>query len=214
MTSSTGLPNPEAPGGSQESPGPECFLGVEKSLTGKRWIGREADDRQSLALAQRLNLPEIVGRVLAARGIGLDQAGTFLNPTLKDLLPDPSLLKAMDDGADRLTRAIMDDEKIGIFGDYDVDGATSAALLTRFFKAVGGRSVSYIPDRLKEGYGPNTPALMKLKDEGVSIIRMSLMFSTHPSAMHPIKTFGCLVPIQLSILRIRSARPGAPPCRL
>ncbi len=170
MTSSAGLPNPKVPGGSQESPGPECFLGVEKSLTGKRWIGREADDRQSLALAQRLGLPEIVGRVLAARGVGLEQAGTFLNPTLKDLLPDPSRLKSMDDGAERLARAIMDDEKIGIFGDYDVDGATSAALLTRFFRAVGGQSISYIPDRLKEGYGPNTPALLKLKDEGVSIV--------------------------------------------
>ena len=170
MTSSAGLPNPEAPGGSPEAPGPGCFLGVEKSLTGKRWIGREADDRQSLALAQRLDLPEIVGRILVARGVGLDQAGTFLNPTLKDLLPDPSTLKAMDDGAGRLARAVMDDEIIGLFGDYDVDGATSAALLTRFFKAAGGRTVSYIPDRLKEGYGPNTPALMKLKEEGVSVI--------------------------------------------
>ena len=169
MISTAGLSNPEA-GETARPSGPDCFLGVEKSLTGKRWISREADDRQSLALSQRLGLPEIVGRVLVARGVGLEQAGGFLNPTLKDLLPDPSRLKAMDDGAGRLARAIMEGEKIGIFGDYDVDGATSAALLTRFFKAVGGRSVSYIPDRLKEGYGPNTPALMKLKEGGATVV--------------------------------------------
>ncbi len=148
----------------------DCFLGVENSLTGKRWIGRGADDRQSLALAQRLGLPEIVGRVLAARGVGLDEAESFLNPTLRRLLPDPSRLAGMDTAAERLSQAIMQGETIGIFGDYDVDGATSSALLRRFIAAAGGRSLVHIPDRIKEGYGPNTPALLKLRDDGASVI--------------------------------------------
>ncbi len=170
MTSTVYLPNPDSKEGTAGTGGPEFFLGVEKSLTGKRWIGREADSRQSLALAQRLGLAEIIGRVLVARGVSLDDAGAFLNPTLRDLLPDPSRLKEMDVAAERLASAIMQGEKIGVFGDYDVDGATSSALLTRFIAAVGGRSAIHIPDRLKEGYGPNTPALLKLKDEGASVV--------------------------------------------
>ena len=170
MTSSAGLPRPDRQKNGAGGGGPDCFLGVEKSLTGKRWIGREADERQSLALAQRLSVPELVGRVLAARGVGLEDADVFLRPTLKALLPDPSRLKGMDAAAERLARAIMDGHLIGIFGDYDVDGATSSALLTRFFAAVGGRSSTYIPDRLKEGYGPNIKALLKLQDEGASVV--------------------------------------------
>ena len=148
----------------------EFFLGVEKSLSGKCWIGREVDERQSLAMAQRLGLPEVVGRVLAARGVGLEDADAFLNPTLKNLLPDPSLLKDMDGAAERLAVAVMADEVIGIFGDYDVDGATSSALLRRFIAAVGGRTHIHIPDRIKEGYGPNTPALLKLKENGAAVV--------------------------------------------
>jgi len=163
MISPDGLKNPDADGA-------DCVLGVENSLTGKRWIGRAADERQSMALAQRLGVPEIVGRVLAARGVGLEDAPAFLTPTLRELLPDPSRLAGMDDAAERLASAVMQGERIGIFGDYDVDGATSAALLTRFIAAVGGRSLTYIPDRLKEGYGPNTPALLKLKQDGASVV--------------------------------------------
>ena len=148
----------------------DCFLGVEKSLKGKRWIKRDADDRQALALAQRYGLPEVVGRVLAGRGVGRDDAEAFLNPTLRTLLPDPSTLKGMDVAAERLGSAIMEGEAIGIFGDYDVDGATSSALLKRFIAAVGGRTQVYIPDRIKEGYGPNTPALLKFKDDGISVV--------------------------------------------
>ena len=146
------------------------FLGVEKSLSDKCWIGREIDERQSLAMAQRLGLPEIVGRILAARGVGLEDADAFLNPTLKNLLPDPSLLKDMDGAAERLAGAVMAGEVIGIFGDYDVDGATSSALLRRFIAAVGGRTKIHIPDRIKEGYGPNTPALLKLKENGAAVV--------------------------------------------
>ncbi len=159
-----------APGDWEVSGGGTSFLGVEKSLGGRRWLSKEADDRTAAALAQRAGVPEIVGRVLAARGVGLDQAAAFLNPTLRDLLPDPSIFKGLDEGTERLAGAIMQGEHIAVFGDYDVDGATSSALLYRFIHAVGGRGRIYIPDRVKEGYGPNEPALMALKDEGVSLV--------------------------------------------
>ena len=145
------------------------FLGVECSLTGRRWRQRLADDRVGLALAQRLAVPEILGRVLAARGVDAESADRFLSPTLREQLPDPSGLKDMDVAVARLARAVKDSELVAIFGDYDVDGATSAALLRRFLEAAGGRVMVYVPDRLKEGYGPNTAALLKLKSEGVTI---------------------------------------------
>jgi single-stranded-DNA-specific exonuclease len=147
-----------------------AFLGVERSLTGRRWLSREGDERLALALSQRLGLPEMVGRVLAARGIGLEEAPSFLNPTLRDLLPDPSHLKDMDKAVERLVRAVTGGETIGIFGDYDVDGATSSALLRNALTAMGASVRVYIPDRVKEGYGPNAPALLRMKAEGAGVV--------------------------------------------
>jgi single-stranded-DNA-specific exonuclease len=146
------------------------FLGVERSLCGRRWVARAVDARLALALAQRLDLPELVGRLLAARGIGLDEAEAYLSPTLRAQLPDPSSFLDMDRAAARLAAAIRTGEEIAIFGDYDVDGATASAVLARFFAAVGARHRIYIPDRLSEGYGPNTPALLKLRDAGVRVV--------------------------------------------
>ena len=147
-----------------------CFLGVERSLTGRRWLATPADERLALTIAQRLGLPEIVGRLISARGIGLEDAASFLEPKLRHQLPDPAHLKGMEDGIERLAGAVMQGERIAVFGDYDVDGATSAALLTRFFDAVGSGVVVYIPDRLREGYGPSAEALLKLRDDGVSVV--------------------------------------------
>lgn len=147
-----------------------AFLGVERSLSGRRWLARAGDERLAQALAQRLGLPELVGRVLASRGVGLDEAEGFLNPTLKDLLPDPAHLKGMDRAVERLVKAVTGGETIGIFGDYDVDGATSSALLRNALDGMGARARVYIPDRIKEGYGPNAPALLRLKDEGVGVV--------------------------------------------
>lgn len=147
-----------------------CFLGVERSLTGKRWEERLADSRQALALSQQLGLPEIVGRVMAARGVDVDEAERFLNPTLRAYLPDPSVFQDMDRAARRLVRALEAGEKIAVFGDYDVDGATSSAVLARFFAAAGAPLEIYIPDRLAEGYGPNAPALKRLKASGIGIV--------------------------------------------
>ncbi len=148
----------------------EAVLGVERSLGGRCWRQRKTDDRAGLALAQRLGLPEIVGRLLAGRGVGADDAERFLAPTIRDALPDPSHLKDMDKAVARLVRAIGQDELIAVFGDYDVDGATSSALLRRFFDAVGAHSIVYIPDRQREGYGPNATALLRLREQGASVI--------------------------------------------
>ena len=145
-------------------------LGVEHSLSGRRWRQRLADDRIGLALAQRLSVPEILGRVLAARGVDVEGAERFLSPTLREQLPDPSGFKDMDVAVSRLVRAVKSSELIAIFGDYDVDGATSAALLRRFLESVGARVMVYVPDRLREGYGPNAPALLKLQSEGVAVV--------------------------------------------
>src|SRR3546814_19037285 len=135
-----------------------CFLGIERSLTGKRWEERLADGRQALALSQQFDLPEIVGRVLAARGMLPEEAERFLSPTLRAYLPDPSSLRDMDRAAERLCRAIAGGEKVAVFGAYDVDGATSAAVLSRFFPAVRQPPEVYIPDRLAAGQRPHPPA--------------------------------------------------------
>lgn len=147
-----------------------CLLGVERSLTGKRWEVRLDDGRAGLTLAQRLDLPEVVGRLLAARGVTSESAALFLNPTLRDLLPNPSSLQDMDVAARRLAEAVERGERIAVFGDYDVDGATSAALLHRFLRQLGREPRVYIPDRIAEGYGPNAPALRRLAGEGVKIV--------------------------------------------
>ncbi|MGH7087450.1 MAG: single-stranded-DNA-specific exonuclease RecJ [Stellaceae bacterium] len=148
----------------------DAILGVERSLLGQRWRDRTGDERAGLAIAQRLGEPEIVGRLLARRGVEPDAASAFLNPLLRDCLPDPSTFKDMDRAVARLVEAIEARQGIAIFGDYDVDGATSAALLRRFFKALGIVADLYVPDRQREGYGPNAAALLKLRARGARVV--------------------------------------------
>jgi single-stranded-DNA-specific exonuclease len=147
-----------------------ALLGVHRSASGKRWEARPDDPRLTAALAQRFALPEPVARAMAARGIDLETAEAFLEPKLARDLPDPDHLRDMDKAVDRLARALRDGETVAVFGDYDVDGATSSALLLRYVRAVGGSIISYIPDRLAEGYGPNLSALLKLKDDGAAVV--------------------------------------------
>lgn len=147
-----------------------AFLGVDHSAQGRRWVLRPGDDRQIAAMGQRLGLPDIVCRVLSGRGVGMDDAESFLHPTLRDQLPDPSHLKDMDAAVTRLVAAIQNSEVIAIFGDYDVDGATSSALMLRFLQQVGAQTLLYIPDRLAEGYGPNAPAMKTLKEQGAAVV--------------------------------------------
>jgi len=146
------------------------LLTVASSLTGRRWVWRGAEDRVGLGIAQRLGLPEIVCRLLAARGIGAEGAADFLDPTLRALLPDPSVLTDMENAAARLAHAVQRGETVAIFGDYDVDGACSAAVMACFLGGLGCPVIPYVPDRMAEGYGPNLPALERLVGRGATLI--------------------------------------------
>ncbi|MCQ8240840.1 single-stranded-DNA-specific exonuclease RecJ [Acetobacteraceae bacterium KSS12] len=123
-----------------------------------------------LALAQRLALPEMVGRLLAGRGVEADGAAHFLAPTLRALLPDPSCLADMDKAAARLADAVRRGETVGIFGDYDVDGACASAVLAGFLRALGCIVHTHVPDRILEGYGPNPGALDGLVARGATLL--------------------------------------------
>ncbi|MBS1015230.1 single-stranded-DNA-specific exonuclease RecJ [Acetobacter persici] len=156
-------------------PETRAALGVESSLTGRRWVWRDGAENPALlrmgaAIAQRAGLPEIVGRLLALRGIPLEQAAHFLDPKLRALLPNPSSLQDMDKAAARMAQAVQKGETIGIFGDYDVDGACASAILASFFEELGSTVHTHIPDRMTEGYGPNVPALEGLVSHGASLI--------------------------------------------
>ncbi len=145
-------------------------LGVACSVTGRRWVWRGGSERAGLLLAQRAELPEIVGSLLAARGVPVEGAADFLAPTLRSLLPDPSVLVDMDVAAQRLAYAIRTGETVGVFGDYDVDGACSAAIITLLLRGLGCRVLTHVPDRVLEGYGPNAPALRALATQGATLV--------------------------------------------
>ena len=147
-----------------------AFLDVERSAKGQRWVARLDDQRLAHAIAEKNDLPEILGRVMAARGVALEDAEAFLNPTLRSLMPQPSALMDMEKGATRLAEAIIKRESIGIISDYDVDGVSSAALLLRFLRATGHDGRVYIPDRVTEGYGPSAKAVTVLKEQGVGLL--------------------------------------------
>ena len=149
-----------------------AFLGVARSVRGLRWRERldPASSNLATAISQHHDLPELLGRVLAARGVRLDEVPVVLDPTIKALMPDPSVLQDMDKAAARLADAIMSREAIAVFGDYDVDGACSSALLYRFLAHHGLGCRIYIPDRLFEGYGPNPAAIEGLIKDGAKLI--------------------------------------------
>jgi single-stranded-DNA-specific exonuclease len=148
----------------------EPALGVSRSATGRRWVWREGDARTGMAIAQRTELPELLGRLLAGRGVVPEQVATFLEPTLRALLPDPSVLIDMDRAAERLARAVRAGERVAVFGDYDVDGACAGALMVRALRALGCQVAHYVPHRLQEGYGPNPAAIAGLCDRGATLI--------------------------------------------
>lgn len=149
-----------------------AFLGVRRSVRGFVWRERlaPADHNAALAISQRFDLPDLLGRVLAARDVGLDDVEVFLAPTIKALMPDPSVVRDMDVAAARLADAIEKEERIAIFGDYDVDGACSSALMQLFLGLHDLGSRIYIPDRLFEGYGPNPTAIETLAKDGAQLI--------------------------------------------
>ena len=148
-----------------------AVLNVEHSVNGRRWSWREGADspatnRLGAALAQQLGIPEIVGRLLAMRGVSPEHAPHFLAPSLRALMPDPSCLTDMDKAAARMAQAVQAGETIGIFGDYDVDGACASAVLAALFEHLGCAVLTHIPDRITQGYAPNLPALDALAAQG------------------------------------------------
>ena len=151
---------------------PQAFLGVARSLTDKLWRDR-LDARgaaKALAIVQRHQLPELLARVLAGRGVEIDEVADFLDPTIRKLMPDPFTVTQMEAAAKRIADAAQRGEKVAIFGDYDVDGATSAALLAWHLRHCGLDPLIHIPDRLFEGYGPNTEAVRMLAGKGATLL--------------------------------------------
>jgi single-stranded-DNA-specific exonuclease len=154
------------------SPSRRAFLGVERSALGRAWRDRldERGAARALAIAQRHDVPDLLARILAAREVEVDEVAGFLDPTVRALMPDPHTLVDMAAAAVRLADAIMQGECIAIFGDYDVDGATAAALLGRYLAHCGLRPIIHIPDRLFEGYGPNADAIRMLAQKGATLL--------------------------------------------
>lgn len=148
------------------------FLSVKQSISGKRWVDRLTPSLDTVALdiAQKADIPDLIARILAGRGVRADEAVDFLNPTIKNLMPDPHVLQDMEAAAKRIADAVEKQQTVAIFGDYDVDGATSSAVLYRFLIAFGVSARIYIPDRILEGYGPNPAAIRQLVDEGAELI--------------------------------------------
>ena len=149
----------------------QAYLGVSASATGRLWRGpTAAEDRAAEALVQTTRLPLPVARVLAHRGVAPEEAEAFLSPTLRDLLPDPLTLRDMGKAAERILRAVTAGERIAIFADYDVDGATSGAILHLWLRDKGREATLYVPDRIDEGYGPNEPAMAALAKDHTLIV--------------------------------------------
>jgi single-stranded-DNA-specific exonuclease len=152
--------------------GERYFLGVERSATARAWRDRldARGQARALAIAQRHGVPELLARVLAGRGVEPDEVAAFLDPSIKGLMPDPHTLTDMEAASARITAAIIYGESVAIFGDYDVDGATAAALLCRYLRHCGLDPIVHIPDRIFEGYGPNVDAIRSFAERGVKLL--------------------------------------------
>ena len=148
-----------------------AFLGVETSLTGRKWLGPTVElERAAELIVQDTDLPRALAQVLARRGVSAQEAAGFLAPQLRELMPDPRSLKDMERASARIVRALDGRERVAIFADYDVDGGTSAALLIDWFRELGHDATLYVPDRIDEGYGPNAPAMEMLAADHSLII--------------------------------------------
>ncbi|MGD0190070.1 MAG: single-stranded-DNA-specific exonuclease RecJ [Rhizomicrobium sp.] len=161
-----------------------AVLNVEQSFTGRRWVLPEVDEDAVRATSRAANISPWLGRILTARGVAAEDAGKYLNPTLRDLMPEPFRLKDMEKAVARAQRAIASGERIAVFGDYDVDGSSSSALLAGFLADIGCSQTIYIPDRMSEGYGPSAAALLKLKDSGIDLV---VTVDCGAAAIEPLK---------------------------
>lgn len=191
-------------------PVPRAFLGVDCSVSGQRWVSRldQAGQNRALAMSQLHGMPELVARVLAGRGVAVDDAPAFLEPSIRSLMPDPYRLTDCEAAAERLVAAIRRGERVAIFGDYDVDGAASSALLWRFLHHFGIDSEIYIPDRIFEGYGPNPAAMGQLIDRGARLIVTVDCGSTSLEALAVAKERG----IDVVVIDHHQMGHELPPC--
>lgn len=187
---------------------PAAFLSVTTSLSGKRWEARWVDLRVAEALQQRFGMPDLVAQCMTGRGIGLHNAADYLEPTLRALLPNPSCLQDMDKAAARIAQAITAQESITIFGDYDVDGGTSSALLLRFLRHCGVTARLYIPDRIAEGYGPNATAMETIAASGSKLVICVDCGTTAHAPLQRAQELG----LDLIVLDHHTAEPNLPPC--
>ena len=176
----------------QRKASPRAFLGVERSARDLRWVPRlgPAGENRALAMAQNHGLSELIARVLAGRDVPVDDAPAFLDPTLRSLMPDPFSLTDCEVAAARLIEAVKRGEKVAIFGDYDVDGACSSALMYRFLTMLGLEVEIYIPDRIFEGYGPNPQAIESLIRDGAKLIVTVDCGSTSHESLAAAKALG------------------------
>ena len=133
---------------------PDHFLGVASSLAGQPWRDRLTDNRAALTIAEKANVPEVLARVLAGRGVVAEDVDSYMNPTLRQLMPAPGDLRDLKKGAERIAGAIRTGEAIGIIGDYDVDGMTSTAMLCQYLAQAGATPEVHIPHRVAEGLRP------------------------------------------------------------
>lgn len=165
-----------------------AFLNVEHSLTGRRWVGpMESDARMAEAMVQQTALPLALCQTLVRRGVGATEARGFLAPALRDLMPDPRVMRDMEKAAVRFLAAVRARQRIAVFADYDVDGGASAALLIVWLRAMGREATLYVPDRIDEGYGPNVPAMAALGGCHDLIICVDCGTLSH----EPIAAAGC-----------------------
>lgn len=168
------------------------FLGVERSVTGRVWRDRldARGNASALAIGQRHGLPELLCRVLAGREVELDAVPAYLDPTVRRLMPDPNTLTDMQTAIARLADAVQRHEQIAILGDYDVDGATSTALLVRILRAAGSDPFFHIPDRMFEGYGPNVDAVRRIHERGARLLVTVDCGTTSTEALTEAKKLG------------------------
>ena len=156
-------------------PAPEFFadiqlLTISGAASGRTWVLREADLRDVSTLIQKAGLDPVLARVLSARGVSIDMVEEYLSPSLRNSLPDPFVLKDMEAATAALTDAVLTNKGVGVFGDYDVDGSSAAAILRLYFDQIGKTLPVYLPDRLMEGYGPSIDAFRSLKNDGADIV--------------------------------------------
>ena len=178
------------------------------SVLGKKWYLQDSNERTALDLSQRFDLSLPIAEILTTRGVTFETAASYLAPTLRSLMPDPSHLKDCNQAVSRIMQALHQKEKICIFADYDVDGATSSALWRRYFRDIGCATSLYIPDRIDEGYGPNSQAMELLKKQGIQLV---IMVDCGTTSFDPLET-ARQCGLDVIVVDHHTAQPLLPPC--